>query len=168
MAPMPDADEVIGRPTGAAKVRVERGPISKFATAVLNDSPVYQRADAARAAGFDDVPAPPTYAFSGLQFWGAFPEEQPADPTGGSNPMAEIMGGLLSKGGIILHGEQEFTYHRPIVAGDVLTYEGTVVDLYSKESSSGKVMTFLVTEDVWRDEAGEPVLTSRMNLIHRA
>lgn len=165
---MPDPDEVIGRPTGAAKVRVERGPLSKFAEAVHDPSPVYQDAEAARTAGFDAIPAPPTYAFSAIQHWGAFPEEQPPDPTGGSNPMAEIMGGLMASGGIILHGEQEFTYHRPIVAGDVLTCEGRVVDLYSKESSSGKVMTFLVTEDVYRDEAGEPVLTSRMNLIHRA
>lgn len=165
---MPDAAEVIGRPTGAAKVRVERGPIAKFAEAVHNDSPVYQRADAASSAGFDAVPAPPTFAFSAIQYWGKHPEEQPADPTGGANPLAEIMGGLLAKGGMILHGEQEFTYHRPIVAGDVLTCEGHVVDLYSKESSSGRVMTFLVTEDVYRDETGEPVLTSRMNLIHRA
>ncbi|MEZ5142342.1 MAG: MaoC family dehydratase N-terminal domain-containing protein [Acidimicrobiales bacterium] len=164
---MPEPAEVIGRPTGAAKVRVERGPLSKFAEAVHDDNAVYQRADAAAAAGFDGIPAPPTYGFSAIQHWGAFPEEQPPDPTGGANPMAEIMGGLMAEGGIILHGEQEFTYHRPIVEGDVLTCEGQVVDLYRKETSSGKVMTFLVTEDVYRDEAGEPVLTSRMNLIHR-
>jgi hypothetical protein len=29
-------------------------------------------------------------------------------------------------------------------------------------------MTFIVTEDVYRDADGNPVLTSRMNLIHRA
>lgn len=163
-----DKSEVVGRPTGAAHVTVERGPIAKFADAVHNGSAVYQRRDAAVAAGFDDVPAPPTYAFSALQHWGAFPEDQPPDPTGGRNPMMEIIGSLMAEGGMVLHGEQEFTYHRPIVVGDVLTCEGQVVDLYAKESSSGRVMTFLVTEDVYRDQAGEPVLTSRMNLIHRA
>ena len=55
---------MVGRPTGAAKVVVERGPVTKFADAVHNDSPVYQSADAARAAGFAAIPAPPTYAFS--------------------------------------------------------------------------------------------------------
>jgi acyl dehydratase len=114
------------------------------------------------------VPAPPTYVFSAVQYWGKFPESQPADPTGGKNPLMEIIGGLMAKGGMVLHGEQEFTYHRPIVAGDELSCEGQVVDLYSKESSNGKTMTFLVTEDVYRDQTGEPVLTSRMNLIHRA
>jgi hypothetical protein len=163
-----DESDVIGRPTLAAKVTVERGPLTAFAAAVHNRSPIYQRADVAEEAGFEDIPAPPTFGFSGLTYWGAFPEQQPPDPTQGRSPLAEVIGGLLAKGGLVLHGEQEFTYHRPIVAGDVLTCEGKVVDLYAKESSKGTTMTFLVTEDVWRDEAGEPVLTSRMNLIHRA
>ena len=38
--------------------------------------------------------------------------------------MAEVLGPLMAKGGIILHGEQEFTYHRPVFAGDVLVGEG--------------------------------------------
>jgi hypothetical protein len=163
-----ERDDVVGRPTGAAAVKVERGPIGKFAEAVHNDSPIYQRLDAAQAAGFDRIPAPPTYAFSSLQYWGRFPEAQPPDPTGGSSPLMEIIGGLMAKGGMVLHGEQEFTYHQPILDGDELTCEGKVVDLYSKESSSGKTMTFLVTEDVYRNGAGETVLTSRMYLSHRA
>ena len=164
-----DKEDVVGRPTGAAKVTIERGPLAKFATSVHDNSPVYQDVTAARAAGFDDIPLPPTYAFSGLQYWGAFPDDQPEDPTGGKNPMLDIMYSLRSEGGgMILHGEQEFEYHRPVVAGETLTCEGKITDFYSKESSSGRVMTFIVTEDVYRDESGEPVLTSRMNLIHRA
>jgi acyl dehydratase len=165
---MTEPADVIGRPTGASKVRVERGPLAKFAVAVGDDDPIYQDPDAARAAGFADLPAPPSYGFSALEYWGAFPGEQPPDPTGGHSPAAEVIGGLLANGGLVLHGEQEFVYHRPIVAGDVLHREGRVTDLYSRESSSGRVMTFFVTEDVYRDEAGEPVLTARMNLIHRA
>lgn len=160
--------DVVGRPTGAAQVVVERGPLAKFAESVGSGNDVYRSPAAARAAGFDDVPAPPTYGFSALQYWGKLPEDQPPDPTGGTNPMMEIIGALMAKGGMVLHGEQEFTYHRPIVAGDELHSEGRVVDCYSKESSSGKTMTFLVTEDTYRDASGEPVLTTRMNLIHRA
>lgn len=164
---MSESSGVVGRPTGAAKVVVERGPVAKFAEAVHNDSEIYQRQDAAAAAGFDAIPVPPTYGFSAMQYWGRFPEDQPPDPTGGTNPMMEIIGGLMAKGGMVLHGEQEFVYHRPIVVGDVLTCEGHVTDHYTKESK-GRTMTFLVVEDVYRDAAGEPVLTSRMNLIHRA
>ena len=64
-------------------------------------------------------------------------------------------------------GEQEFTYHRPVVAGDRLTSASEVVDYYAKESGE-RTMTFRVTETTYRGEAGELVLTARMNLIHRS
>jgi acyl dehydratase len=164
---MPVDTSVIGKPTGAYKVTVERGPVSNFARAVLDENPVYQSPDAARAAGFDAIPAPPTFSFA-MQYWGKFAEDQPPDPTGGDNPMHKAMGQLFAKGGIVLHGEQEFDYHRPLVVGDVLVGEGTVTDIYEKESK-GKTMTFIVTETVWRDDkTDEPVVTERFNLIHRA
>jgi N-terminal half of MaoC dehydratase len=163
----PRANDPVGRPTGAARVIVERGPVGKFAEAVHNDSAVYQSDAAAKAAGFTAVPAPPTYAFSSLQYWGKFPEDQPEDPSGGKNPMMEIIGSLMAKGGMVLHGEQEFEYHRPIVVGDVLDSRGHVVDYYTKESN-GRTMTFIVTEDVYTDAAGDKVLTARMNLLHRS
>jgi acyl dehydratase len=164
---MPEAADVVGRPTGAARVVIERGPVAKFAEAVHNDSEVYQDVAAARAAGFSDIPVPPTYAFSSMQYWGKFPGEQPPDPSGGKNPMMEAIGTLMAKGGMVLHGEQEFTYHQPVVVGDVLHNEGKVTDYYTKESN-GRTMTFIVTEDVYTNESGEKVLTSRMNLLHRS
>jgi acyl dehydratase len=158
---------VIGKSTGASKVTVERGPVSNFAQAVLDQNQVYASPDAARAAGFVDIPAPPTFSFA-MQHWGKYPDDQPPDTTGGENPMQKVMGELFSKGGIVLHGEQEFEYHRPLVVGDVLVGEGKITDFYEKESK-GKTMTFLVTETVWRDESSnEPVVTARFNLIHRA
>jgi len=158
---------VIGKPTGAYKVTVERGPVANFATAVLDENDVYQSPDTAKAAGFDAIPAPPTFSFA-MQFWGKFDEDQPPDPTGGANPMHKVMGELFGQGGLVLHGEQEFEYHRPLVVGDVLVGEGRITDMYEKESK-GKTMTFLVTETVWRDEkSNDPVVTERFNLIHRS
>jgi acyl dehydratase len=158
---------LIGRPTGSSSVVVERGPVTAFAKAVMDDNPIYESREAARAAGFDDIPAPPIYAFSAMGFWGTFPEDQPADANPGTNPMMEIIGGLMKQGGMVLHGEQEFEYHRPLVVGERVHGEGKVVDIYEKESK-GRTMTFVVTENVYRDDAGDPVLTTRMNLIHRA
>jgi len=158
---------VIGKPTGAHRVRIERGPVGFFAGAVLDRNPVYRDLDAARAAGFDAIPAPPTFTFA-MQHMGTIGEPQPPDPTGGVNPMHAVMGDLAAKGALILHGEQEFTYHRPVVVGDVLVGEGVIVDLYEKETENA-VMTFIVIETVWRDEAsGAPVVTERFNLIGRA
>lgn len=158
---------VIGKSTGAFKVTVERGPVTNFARAVLDESPVYESPEGAKAAGFDAIPAPPTFSFA-MQHWGRFPEDQPPDPTGGENPMHKVMGELFGKGGLVLHGEQEFEYHRPLLVGDVLVGKGTITDLYEKESK-GKTMTFVVTETVWRDEqSNDPVVTERFNLIHRS
>ncbi len=158
---------VIGQPTGAYKVRVERGPVSNFAAAVCDDNPIYRDPVAAKAAGFSSIPAPPTFTFA-VQHWGKFEEEQPVDPIRGVNPMHKVMGDLMSRGGLVLHGEQEFEYHRPIVVGDVLVGRGEVKDVYEKESK-GRTMTFIVIETAWRDEStNEPVVTEKFNLIHRA
>ena len=74
---------------------------------------------------------------------------------------------VQEKGGTILHGEQAFEYHRPLVVGDVLVGEGKVAEAYEKESGDS-VMTFVITETQFRDEkTGELVLTSRTNLLHR-
>lgn len=161
-----DLKAMIGKPTGTVTVVVERGPVSNFATAVCDDNPVYHDPRAAEAAGFAAIPAPPTWSFV-MQNWGAFRERQTGDDPAG-NPLAAVIGPLAAKGGLILHGEQEFEYHRPVLVGDVLKGEGHIVDAYTKESK-GRTMTFVVNETVWSDErTGEPVVTTRFNLIHRS
>ncbi|MBA3655499.1 MAG: MaoC family dehydratase N-terminal domain-containing protein [Actinobacteria bacterium] len=169
MAPSSDLDtSVIGQPTGAWRIRIERGPVANFAKAVKDDNPAYQQ---------ETAPAPPTFGFV-MAHWGAFASEQPDGPSGGGpsagetehspSPVMKIIGSLMQKGGMVLHGEQEFEYLGPVQVGDVLLGEGRVADVYEKESK-GKVMTFLVSENEYKNEAsGEVVLKTRMNLIHRA
>jgi acyl dehydratase len=158
--------EIIGEPTGKAKVVVDRSPVEHFADAVLSTNPIYHNPEAAKAAGFDNIPAPPTFPFA-MEFSGKFAELQPGDaPTG--SPLAKAVGPLMAKGGLILHGEQEFIYHRPVQVGDVLVSDGSIVDAYQKESK-GRTMTFIIQETNWSDDkTGEPVVTARFNLIHRA
>jgi hypothetical protein len=158
--------DIIGKPTGRSRVVVERGPVSLFAAAVGSTSPIYHDLAAAKAAGFDSIPSPPTWPFA-MEFSGKFAEIQPDDDTG-PNPLGTAMGPLMANGGLILHGEQEFIYHRPIEVGDVLVGEGKIADAYQKESK-GKTMTFIVSETNWSDDVtGEPVATTRFNVIHRA
>ena len=157
---------IVGKPTGAFQVRIERGPVGFFAAAVQDDNPIYRDPKAARAAGFDSIPAPPTFSFA-MQHMGRWEEEQPEDPTAGMNPMHAVMGELFGKGALILHGEQEFAYHRPIVVGDVLVGDGKILDVYERETDAA-VMTFVVVETTWRDQRSkEPVVTERFNLIGR-
>jgi acyl dehydratase len=158
--------DMIGRPTGKSKVVVERGPVSHFAEAVGSTSPIYRDLEAAKAAGFKSIPAPPTWPFA-MEFSGKFTELQPTDAEIAS-PLLAAIGRVMAHGGLLLHGEQEFIYHRPIEVGDVLIVEGKIADAYQKESK-GKTMTFFVTETEWSDEkTGEPVVTAIFNLIHRA
>jgi acyl dehydratase len=157
---------IVGKPVNKSTVVIERGPVSNFAAAVCDSDPVYRDLEAAKAAGFDAIPVPPTFPFA-MSNWGQFPEHQPVDLPSG-NPLDQLFGPLMTKGGIILHGEQEFEYHRPVVVGDVLTGESIIIDTYTKESK-GRTMTFVVTETVWKDHAtGEPVVTSRFNFFHRS
>ncbi len=159
---------VIGTQTGAWRVVLDRSVLANFARAVRDDGAVYQRVDAARTAGLANVPAPPTFTFA-APYWAAHSaDEQPPDPTSGrGNVMHSIMGELYAKGALVLHGEQEFTYHRTPVAGDALDGTQAITEIYEKETDTAH-MTFIVMETVWNDVAsGEPVVTERFNLIAR-
>ncbi len=162
---MPPDASVIGTVSGRSVVVVERGPAARFALAVKDADPIYQDPRAAAAAGFATIPTAPTWPFS-MGFWGTFPEAQEGLAPVGTNPMWTVMAGLGP--GLILHGEQEFEYHRPVLVGDVLEGEDTLTDVYEKDGPE-TVMTFIVTETIWRDAATrDPVVTARFNLIHRA
>jgi hypothetical protein len=158
---------VIGTQTGAWRAVLDRAVLANFAKAVGDSSPVYRRAEAVSAAGLDAVPAPPTFTFA-APYWGAYrADEQPADPAAGGNPMHKIMGDLFAQGALVLHGEQEFVYHRTPVAGDALDGVQSIADIYEKETDSAR-MTFVVMETVWSDAvSSEPVVTERFNLIAR-
>ncbi|MBW3665701.1 MAG: MaoC family dehydratase N-terminal domain-containing protein [Actinobacteria bacterium] len=158
-------DRYVGASLPPQTVVVERGPVAAFAEAVTDDDPVFRDPGAAAEAGFDAIPTPPTWPMA-MHHWGAFPELQP-DDAGGEHPMWAIIGELTADGGLILHGEEEFVYHRPVLVGDVLTSSGRVSEIYTKDGSGGGTMTFVVTETDWRDEDGEPVVTEIRTIIHR-
>jgi acyl dehydratase len=155
----------VGSALPGAVVTIERGPVSVFAAAVKDDSDIYQSVDAAQAAGFSNIPIPPTFPFAMIN-WGQFREQQP-DGFDDLGPMADIFGSLMRGGGLILHGEQEFHYHGPVVAGDVLTMTGRVKDIYTKTSGE-KTMTFVVSEQDYHNQRGEHVLTQVTTILHRA
>ena len=157
--------DVIGSVSARRVVAVERAPVSVFAKAVKDDSSIYQDPRSAREAGFAAIPAPPTFPFA-MPYWGSYPELQEGLEPVRDNPLWKVMGSLGP--GLILHGEQEFEYHRPVLVGDVLTGEDVLSDVYQRETDT-VVMTFMVTETVWTDvRTHEPVVTARFNLVHRA
>ncbi len=87
--------DMIGKPTGRSKVVVERGPVSQFAAAVGSTSPIYRDLDAAKAAGFAAIPAPPTWPFA-MEFAGKFEEIQPVGADTAS-PLTAALGRLMAE-----------------------------------------------------------------------
>jgi acyl dehydratase len=128
-------------------VEVERGRLRFFAQATGQADPIYSDLEAARAQGHRDLPVPPTFFFS-LQF-------DAPDPFG----YLERLGVDLRT---VLHGGQSFTYHRMAYAGDRLTVEDRIVDVYAKRN-----LEFLVRQsDITRD--GEPVAEARSVIVVRS
>lgn len=122
-------DSVTGQMTGTSMVRIERGPVSRFAEAITINDPIFQRDDVAQARGLPAIPIPPTYAFSALSFWGTFPDDQP-DGAGFDGAAVEAVQELVAEGGVMLHASEEIEFHRPVVVGDRLHRHGTIIDRY--------------------------------------
>lgn len=169
-APAPSAapgTELVGKRLAPAVVAVERGPVQIFATAVGDDNPVYRSAEAAAVAGLDGIPVPPTYVFASA-YWGAFVDKQPA-PAGTDASLVELIA-LLRNGrkGVVLHGEQEFTYHRPTRVGDVLCVNGFVESVEDKPGSDSRPgMTVMVVRTDYRDAAAQLLTTARSTYLFR-
>ena len=161
-----ELSKIIGKPMSKSKVVIERGPVANFATAVCDANPVYRDLDAAKAAGLDSIPVPPTFPFV-MDTWGKFPRSSPP-MFRRATPWARSSGHSWPRAGSSSTVSRSSSTTGRWCVGDVLLGEGSVVDAYAKESK-GKTMTFIVTETNWTDErSGEPVVTTRFNVIHRA
>jgi acyl dehydratase len=143
---------MIGRvlSTGSAAVTAEH--IAAFARALGDLNPAYLDEEAARNGQFRTIIAPPTYPI-------AFMAQA---MSGGLDTFLELGLDFMT----LVHGEQEFEYVRPILAGETLTLTGRIADVYEKHGSSG-TLDFVVLETEAQDVRGERVFVSRNVLISR-
>ena len=162
---MADSTELIGRKLPAAVITIERGPVARFAEAVLATSPVYSSATAASDAGFAGVPVPPTFTFV-AGHWGTLAEDQP-EPDPSAADLGVILAELRKDGGLLLHGEQEFQYHRPVLVGQRLHSSGVVEDVNVKDGKGGATMTAVKVRTELRGEDGELAVTQIMTFLLR-
>jgi len=125
---------LIGLESEPVVYEVERGAIRKFADAIGDPNPVYQRGDV----------APPTFPTT---FHASIP-------------------GLTFDLKRCLHGGEEYTYERPIRAGDRIIVVRRVKDIYQREGSLG-LMTFYILESEGKDPDGNLVFTGRSTIIVR-
>lgn len=138
--------ELVGRvfpPT--APYLVGREKVREFARAVFADAPQHSDPEAARALGYADVVAPPTFA---MVVQDLTLQQLLGDPDSGIE---------LSR---LVHAEQRFRYSRPIVAGDELVATLSVTGI---RSMGGNAMITSEAEIV--DAAGAHVVTTTSVLL---
>lgn len=126
---------------------VGREKVREFARAVLSESPVHLDPEEARAAGYADVIAPPTFAVVVQQAT----LDQLIDDEEAAVDFSRVV-----------HGDQSFSYTRPIVAGDELTATLTVT---SVKQLGGHSMVTATTDVV--DQGGAHVVTAVSTLVVR-
>ena len=145
---MPVNESFVGRTYPPTEpFQVGREAIRDFAASVGARSPLHHDVEAARAAGYRDLVAPPTFAVIPGQRTDA---QFVTDPEAGVD---------FSR---VVHGEQRFVHHRPIVAGDELR---GVLTIDSVRSSGGHTMVTMRSDLVDPDE--QPVATSLSTIVIR-
>lgn len=138
----------IGKALPGFRAVAEAGQLRFFAKATGETNPVYFDESAAHDAGHPSLPLPPTFLFS-LEF------QQP------DSRWRDEIGIELSR---ILHGEQSFTYHRLAYAGDVLSYDSRIADIYDKKNGA---LEFVVRETRVTNQKGEHVADLRSVIVQR-
>lgn len=126
---------------------VGREKIREFAVAVGADHPAHHDPDAARSLGHPDVVAPPTFPIVMSMAAGNQVIDDPA------------LGLDYSR---VVHGDQRFSYTRPVYAGDRLTCVCSVEEIISRGGHD-----FLTTRTDIATEDGEPVVTVWAKLVAR-
>jgi acyl dehydratase len=144
---MPVDTKAIGKTFPPKVYAVGREKVREYSLAVGETNPIHIDFEAARAAGYKDLVAPPMFAVVYCA-----PVMGPAifDPDLGINfPM-------------MVHGGQEFTWGPPVVAGDEITTEGSVKDISERDGKG-----FYVLESVSRNQDGETVCVGTWTNIVR-
>jgi acyl dehydratase len=126
---------------------VDRDHVIRFCDAIGEDNPIFRDEAAAKAAGYDGQIAPPTF-ITALQI-----------QTSGQVVMDQELGLNYS---MVVHGEQEYDYTRPLRVGESLTAIPRIADIYSRGRNE-----FLITEAEIKDETGDVLCVARSTILSR-
>lgn len=139
---------LIGKEFPVCTVTVTAKDIRKFAEAMEDLNPLYLDADAARAAGYPNVIAPPLFCMK--MRGGLMRPEVPIEP------------GYAS-----LHAGQDIEFADEIYAGQTYTITAKVAEAYEKTGRSGP-MGIIVREVDIKDADGKKIAVLRERQIVRS
>ncbi|HMD52501.1 MAG TPA: MaoC family dehydratase N-terminal domain-containing protein [Solirubrobacteraceae bacterium] len=134
---MPVNTSAIGKSYEPVVYAVGREKIKEYARATGETNPLHLEAEAARAAGYADVVAPPMFAVV---------YSAPALGPAILDPEVELNLAMM------VHGGQEFVWGAPVVAGDEITTGASVQGISEKDGRG-----YYVFESVSTNQRGEEV-----------
>jgi acyl dehydratase len=139
--------EAIGKTYDPATYTVGREKIREYANAIGAENPVHHDADAAKAAGYRDLVAPPMFCvvYSSRAMGPAV-----LDPEVGMNFATMV------------HGGQVFEWGEPVCAGDEITTFAKVTEIYEKDGKG-----FYVFESVSSNQDGDETVRGTWTNIVR-
>ena len=126
--------KLIGYSFEPVRLAVEAGRLRFVAKALGLTDPVYVDVDAARAGGYSDLLAPPTFPF--------MLESDALE-------LAELCDFFGQKVKHLLHAEQKFTYHQPICAGDQIIFTKTIREIFDKKNGQ---LEFIVSDNTFTNQ----------------
>lgn len=150
---MIDREKHVGVESEPRTIQVERGFLKFFAQSTGETNPIYFDEQAARAAGHPDLPVPPTYFFS-----------LSLNPRAKRGDLLDAEEGIGVDMSHLLHGEQAFTYHRTIHAGETLILRQKVADIYAKK---GGALEFVVHDTRFENEGSDLCVEMRTTMVVR-
>ncbi|KQX62817.1 MaoC family dehydratase N-terminal domain-containing protein [Angustibacter sp. Root456] len=144
------------------RLLVERGPAQQLARAVGAQAPWYVDPAAATAVGLDGLAVVPTLPFV-LPGWGWFADLQD-DAVGGAPDAVEDSRRWAGTSDAVVHAGQGFTFHRPIVVGELLRSRQLRTGGFTREGRAGTLRFTEVTQ-VLTGADGALVATSVATLL---
>jgi acyl dehydratase len=134
----PVSTEAIGKQWPATTYQVGREKIREYANVIGAENPVHHDREAALAAGYRDVVAPPMFC---VVYSAAAMGPAILDPQVGINLVAMV------------HGSQEFEWGEPVCSGDEITTTAMCVEIYEKDGKG-----FYVFESTSVNQDGDQVV----------
>jgi uncharacterized protein YgiB involved in biofilm formation len=134
---------------------VEAGHVLLFARAIGDERAEYKGALAGTSTG---MPVPPTFVQASAQFTPDYHlRPQPSQKWFGSGAGS----GIAPDEGGVLHAEQHYEFHKPVVTGMVLTAETRAGRKWTKNGRRGGELAFAEAITEYRDESGDLVVVAR-------
>jgi len=137
----------IGKEYPPTEYEIGREKMREYARAVEDMNPYYHDKEFGRNSHYGDNIAPPCFAsvynLMGCAMMFMDPE-------------------LKLNMAMLVHGEQEFEFHKPVKPGDVITTRGKIVDIYQKGNND-----FVVYEANSFNQDGELVTVGRATFVIR-